>query len=56
MRNYSNFVMPSAETVNYGLESLSYIGSKDTFIPFSRGVSKVGVVVFTWLQDLVVYL
>ena len=27
MRNYS-FAIPCAKTVNYGLESLSYIGSK----------------------------
>ena len=28
MRNYSYFAMPLAKTVNHGLESLSYIGSK----------------------------
>ena len=28
MRNYSYFAMPPAKTVNHGLESLSYIGSK----------------------------
>ena len=28
MRNYSHFAMPRAKTVNHGLESLSYIGSK----------------------------
>ena len=28
MRNYSYFAMPRAKTVNHGLESLSYIGSK----------------------------
>ena len=28
MTNYSYFVMPFAKTVNHGLESLSYIGSK----------------------------
>ena len=28
MKNYSYFAMPRAKTVNNGLESLSYIGSK----------------------------
>ena len=28
MRNYSYFAMPHAKTVNHGLESLSYLGSK----------------------------
>ena len=28
MSNYSYFAMPLAKTVNHGLESLSYIGSK----------------------------
>ena len=28
MRNYSYFAMPRAKTVNHGLESLPYIGSK----------------------------
>ena len=28
MRNYSYFAMPCPKTVNHGLESLSYIGSK----------------------------
>ena len=28
MRNHSYFAMPLAKTVNYGLESFSYIGSK----------------------------
>ena len=28
MRNYSHFAMPCAETVNHGLENLSYIGAK----------------------------
>ena len=28
MRNYSYFAMPRTKTVNHGLESLSYIGSK----------------------------
>ena len=28
MRSYSYFALPRAKTVNYGLESLSYIGSK----------------------------
>ena len=28
MKNYSYFAMPRAKTVNHGLESLSYIGSK----------------------------
>ena len=28
MRNHSYFAMPRAKTINHGLESLSYIGSK----------------------------
>ena len=28
MRNYSYFAIPRAKTVNHGLESLSYLGSK----------------------------
>ena len=28
MRNHSYFAMPCAKTVNHGLESLSYLGSK----------------------------
>ena len=28
VRNYSYFAIPCAKTVNHGLESLSYIGSK----------------------------
>ena len=41
LRNYSYFAMPLAKTVNHGLESLSYIGSKlrdsiPSHIPYER--------------------
>ena len=42
MRNYSYFAMPRAKTVNHGLESLSYIGSKlfcFVFFSFLSGFS-----------------
>ena len=43
MRNYSYFAMPRARAVNYGLESLSYIGSKlrDSIPPHMKEIDPI---------------
>ena len=57
MRNYSYFAMPHAKTVNHGLESLSYIGSKlwDSIPSHMKEVDSVNEfkhVIKTWKPDL----
>ena len=57
MRNYSYFAMPRAKTVNHGLESLSYIGSKLwESIPSNMkeidSVNEFKRVIKTWKPDL----
>ena len=57
MRNYSYFAMPRAKTVNHGLESLSYIGSKlRDSIPFHMkeidSINEFKDVIKTWKPDL----
>ena len=57
MRNYAYFTMPRAKTVNDGLESLSYIGSKlwDSMTSHMKEIDTINEfkhVVKTWKPDL----
>ena len=57
MRNYSYFAMPRAKTVNHGLESLSYIGSKlwDSIPSHMKEIDSINEfkhVIKTWKPDL----
>ena len=57
MRNYSYFAMPRAKTVNHGLESLSYIGSKlwDSISFHMKEIDSINEfkhVIKTWKPDL----
>ena len=57
MRNYSCFAMSRAKTVNHGLESLSYIGSKlwDSIPSHMKEIDSVNEfkrVIKTWKPDL----
>ena len=57
MRNYSYFAMPPAKTVNHGLESLSYIGSKlwdsiPSHMKEINSINKFKHVIKTWKPDL----
>ena len=57
MRNYSYFAMPRAKTVNHGLESLSYIGSKlwDSIPSHMKEIDSINefkYVIKTWKPDL----
>ena len=57
MKNYSYFAMPCAETVNHGLKSLSYIGSKLWDSKPSRmkeigSVNEFKHIIKTWKPDL----
>ena len=57
MRNYAYFTMPRAKTVNDGLESLSYIGSKlwDSISSHMKEIDSINEfkhVVKTWKPDL----
>ena len=56
MRNYSYFAMPRAKTVNHGLESLSYIGSKlwDSIQSHMKEIDSINEfkhVIKTWKPD-----
>ena len=57
-RNYSYFAMPCAKTVNHGLESLSYIGSKlwdsiwDGHMKEIDSINEFKHVIKTWKPDL----
>ena len=57
MRNYSYFAMPCAKTVNHGLESLSYLGSKlwDSIPSHMKKIDSINEfkhVIKTWKPDL----
>ena len=55
MRNYSYFAMPRAKTVNHGLESLSYLGSKlwDSIPSHMKKIDSINKhVIKTWKPDL----
>ena len=57
MTNYSYFAMPRVKTVNDGLESLSYIGSKlwDSLTSHMKEIDTINEfkhVVKTWKPDL----
>ena len=57
MTNYPYFVMPRAKTVNHGLESLSYIGSKlwDSMPSHMKEIDSINEfkhVIETWKPDL----
>ena len=57
IRNYSYFTMPHAKTVNHGLESLSYIGSKlwDSIPSRTKEINSINEfkhVIKTWKPDL----
>ena len=57
MKNYSYFAMPRAKTVNHGLESLSYIGSKlwdsiPTHMKKIDSINEFKHVIKTWKPDL----
>ena len=57
MRNYSHFAMPRTKTVNHGLESLSYIGSKlwDCIPSHMKEIDSMNEfkhVIRTWKPDL----
>ena len=57
MRNYSYFAITRAKTVNHGLESLSYIGSKlwDSISSHMKeidSINKFKHVIKTWKPDL----
>ena len=57
MKNYSYFAMPRAKTVNHGLESFSYIGSKlwDTIPSHMKkrdSINEFKNVIKTWKPDL----
>ena len=57
MKNNSYFAMPSAKTVNHGLESLSYIGSKlwdsiPTHMKKIDSINEFKHVIKTWKPDL----
>ena len=57
MRNYSYFAMPLAKTVNHGLESLSYIGSKlwDSIPSHMKEIDSINEfkhIIKTWKPDL----
>ena len=57
MRNYSYFAMPRTKTVNHGLESLSYIGSKlwDSILSHMNEIDSINEfkhVIKTWKPDL----
>ena len=53
MRNYSYFAMPRAKTVNHGLESLSYLGSKlwDSIPSYMKDIDSINEfkhIIKTW--------
>ena len=57
MRNYSYFAMPRAKTVNHGLESLSYLGSKlwDSIPSHMKEIDSLNEfkhIIKTWKPDL----
>ena len=57
MRNYSYFAMPCAKTVNHGLESLSYLGSKlwdsiPSYMKKTDSINEFKYVIKTWKPDL----
>ena len=57
MRNYSHFAMPRAKTVNHGLESLLYLGSKlwDSIPSHMKKIDSINEfkhVIKTWKPDL----
>ena len=57
MRNYSYFAMPHAKTVNHGLGSLSYVGSKlwdsiPSHMKETDSINEFKYVIKTWKPDL----
>ena len=57
MRNYSYFALPRAKTVNHGLESLPYIGSKlwdsiPSHMKLIDSINEFKHVIKTWKPNL----